>query len=99
MPEREWASSGSVATAAAYCATEGNLTCDRAFECDPAGSATQFGNVAGCKALFASICGSGDPCPNGYDQSSAAACVAATKAASCQALMGSPPAVCDAACP
>jgi hypothetical protein len=91
-------SSGSVATATAYCTTAGNLDCDRSFECDPGGSATQFGNVAGCKGLISSLCNSGDPCPNGYDPTLGASCVAATKAATCQQLMGPAPAVCMSAC-
>ena len=89
---------GSVATPTAFCNTESNLNCDRAFECDPAGAALAFGNLAGCKGLTATLCGSGDPCPNGFDANFAAGCVAATKAATCQELMGRTPAVCTSAC-
>jgi hypothetical protein len=90
---------GSVATATAFCNTEGSLNCDRAFECEPAKAASTFGNIAGCKNLLASLCASGDPCPSGFDPNLASACVAATKAATCQELMGTPPAVCTSACP
>ena len=89
---------GSVATATAFCNTESNLNCDRAFECDPAGAALAFGNLAGCKGLAAALCASGDPCPNGFDANLASACVAATKAATCQELMGPTPAICTSVC-
>jgi hypothetical protein len=89
---------GSVATATDYCNTEGNLACDRSFECDSAGAAAQFGNLAGCKAFISSRCGLGNACPNGYNQSLGTACVAATRAATCQDLMKPRPAVCAMAC-
>jgi hypothetical protein len=93
------AASGSLATATQFCNTEGALTCDRSFECDSAGSAMAFGNLAGCKGAIAALCSSGDPCPNGYNQTLASGCVAATRAATCQELMGPTPTVCTSACP
>ena len=91
-------SSGSLATPSDFCSTDWNLTCDRLFECDAASSASTFGNLAGCKALTPSLC-TGNPCPNGYSQANATACIAATKAASCQDLLNSAtPTVCTSAC-
>jgi hypothetical protein len=91
--------SGSVATAVEYCSTSGNLTCDRAFECESAAATSQFGNLAGCKSLISAACGASDPCPSGYNATLGSACIAATKAATCQDLMGPAPDVCTSACP
>jgi hypothetical protein len=88
---------GSVATPVAFCNTGGNLQCERAFECDPTGSASTFGNLAGCKALFQATCPDAT-CPVSFSATLAASCVAAMKAATCQELMGATPTVCDAAC-
>jgi len=88
----------SVSSHQAFCKTGGELQCDRAFECDPAGSASTFGNLAGCKAFIDAACTAGDPCPSSFDATSGAACIAATKTATCTDLMGPAPAVCDSAC-
>jgi hypothetical protein len=88
---------GSVATPLAFCTTGGNLQCERAFECDPAGSASTFGNVAGCKALFDATCPDAS-CPMSFSATLAASCIAAMKAATCQELMGPTPTVCESAC-
>jgi hypothetical protein len=90
---------GAVNTATAFCTVANELQCERSFECDPDGSATRFGNVAGCKALVQAACmAKTDPCPMSFNASLASACVAAIKAATCTALMGPAPEVCTSAC-
>jgi hypothetical protein len=91
------AGNGSIATASQYCATSGNLSCDRYFECDAATAAATFGNLAGCRSLIASSC-SDNPCPTSYDPALGASCIAAAKAATCAELMGPAPTVCTSAC-
>jgi len=89
---------GSVATSTDFCNSQINVSCDRAFECDSASATAQFGTLAGCKALASIGCVGTDPCPGGYNATLAAACVAATKTATCAQLMGDPPTVCTSAC-
>jgi len=91
-------SSGSVATTTEFCNTEFGAECDRTFECDPTKGATQFGTLAGCHAAVAALCASENPCPASYDASLGAGCVAATKTATCEQLMGDAPAICTSAC-
>jgi len=93
--------SGSVATQADFCSTYGNLVCDRGFECDPAGGASAFGSIDGCKGLVTYGCASNGSsyCPGGYSSSLAATCLADMRAASCTAIVGdSAPASCTSAC-
>jgi len=92
---------GSVATAQAFCGTYGNLVCDRGFECDPAGAASSFGTIDGCKGLITYSCASSgsDYCPGGYSSSLAATCLADVRAASCTAIINdAPPSSCTNAC-
>jgi hypothetical protein len=93
--------SGTVATQAEFCTASGNLACDRSFECDPAGSAGTFGNIAGCKGLITYACASSGSsyCPGGYSASLAASCLTDLRAASCTAVLASTtPPTCDDAC-
>ena len=92
---------GSVATQAEFCATYGNLVCDRGFECDPAGGTAAFGSIDGCKGLIAFACSSAGSsyCPGGYSSSLAATCLVDVRAASCTSITGdTPPSSCDSAC-
>jgi len=90
-------STGSLPTAKDFCLAEESVQCDRVFECAPE-QASQLGTLADCKASSAADCASGELCANGYDAAKAARCVAATKAATCEQLMGNPPSDCLTAC-
>ena len=90
--------SGTVTTGTEFCKVGGELQCERYFECDPSGSAAQFGNLAGCKAVVQTSCSMPDPCPDTFNASLASGCIAAIKAATCTELMGPAPEVCTTAC-
>ena len=78
------AGSGSAMTLDEFCRAFFSLACDRHFECDPIGSATDYGDLATCKSGFASQCASGSSvCPAGFDGSFAATCLAEYKTAPC----------------
>jgi len=78
------AGGGSAMTLDEFCRAFGSLACDRHFECDPIGSATDYGDLATCKSGFASQCASGSSvCPAGFDGSFAATCLAEYKTATC----------------
>ncbi len=91
------ANPGSLATASDYCVAYNDTLCDRIFECDAAEAAALGGTVESCKSESAATC-AGNPCPAGYDATSAAACLAAAKNGPCSQFMSDPPAVCTAAC-
>jgi hypothetical protein len=93
------AGSGSVATLAGFCLAYGGVTCDRLFECDPAGSAAGLATVAQCKAELGSLCGSAT-CTSPYNPSLGMTCVTDVMTASCAVITSAASFPnCDSACP
>ena len=90
-------SSDSTATARDFCKAVASSQCERLFDCKPA-QADAVVDVDECKAALGASCSNPSLCPGGYDAEKGAACVMATKTATCEELMGPAPEACSTAC-